>query len=111
MSEEYQEAPVTTTEEQVKTEVTNNTEGGETTQDKAPASAVTTAKDGEEAENAALAVQNRLQSQALPIRAYLDQTVVPLLLQGLSALVKERPPNPIEYLANYLLKNNPTSGQ
>ena len=72
---------------------------------------VTTAKDGEEAENAALAVQNRLQSQALPIRAYLDQTVVPLLLQGLSALVKERPPNPVEYLANYLLKNNPTSGQ
>ena len=69
------------------------------------------AKDGEEAENAALAVQNRLQSQALPIRAYLDQTVVPLLLQGLSALVKERPPNPVEYLANYLLKNNPTSGQ
>ena len=109
MSEENQEAPVTTTEEQVKTEETNNTEGGETTQDKAPASAVTTAKDGEEAENAALAVQNRLQSQALPIRAYLDQTVVPLLLQGLSALVKERPPNPIEYLANYLLKNNPTS--
>ena len=49
MSEENQEAPVTTTEEQVKTEETNNTEGGETTQDKAPASAVTTAKDGEEA--------------------------------------------------------------
>ena len=43
----------------------------------------------------------------LPIRAYLDQTVVPILLQGLSALVKERPPNPVEYLANYLLKNNP----
>ena len=112
MSDENQEAPVTTTEEQVKTEETTiNTDGGETTTEKAPASAVTTAKDGEEAENAALAVQNRLQSQALPIRAYLDQTVVPLLLQGLSALVKERPPNPIEYLANYLLKNNPTSGQ
>ena len=113
MSEENQDAPPTTTEEVVKTEeTTNNTEGGETTTtEKAPASAVTTAKDGEEAENAALAVQNRLQSQALPIRAYLDQTVVPLLLQGLSALVKERPPNPVEYLANYLLKNNPTSGQ
>jgi protein dpy-30 len=27
---------------------------------------------------------------SLPIRAYLDQTVVPLLLQGMSALVKER---------------------
>jgi protein dpy-30 len=62
---------------------------------------------GEDAEKAAADVQNKLQQQALPIRAYLDQTVVPILLQGLSALVKERPPNPVEYLANYLLKNNP----
>lgn len=43
--------------------------------------------------------------QSLPTRAYLDQTVVPILLQGMSALAKERPPNPIEYLAAYLLKN------
>ena len=61
----------------------------------------------QKAEQAAVAVQNKLQQQALPIRAYLDQTVVPILLQGLSALVKERPPSPVEYLANYLLKNNP----
>ena len=66
---------------------------------------------GEKAEQAAVAVQNKLQQQALPIRAYLDQTVVPILLQGLSALVKERPPNPVEYLANYLLKNNPGASQ
>lgn len=45
--------------------------------------------------------------QGLPIRAYLDQTVVPILLQGMSALVKERPANPIEWLAAYLTKNNP----
>merc|ERR1719481_622467 len=43
--------------------------------------------------------------QSLPTRAYLDQTVVPILLQGMSSLAKERPPNPIEYLATYLLKN------
>lgn len=42
----------------------------------------------------------------LPIRAYLDQTVVPHLLIALSALVKERPPNPVEWLATYLLQNN-----
>ena len=76
-----EEAPTTTaTEEQVKEETPTEapTEGAGTTE-QAPASAVTTAKDGEEAENAALAVQNRLQSQALPIRAYLDQTVVPYM--------------------------------
>ena len=41
----------------------------------------------------------------LPIRAYLDQTVVPLLLQGLAETAKARPPNPIEFLANFLLKH------
>ena len=53
------------------------------------------------------AAQEKLNLQALPIRAYLDQTVVPLLLDGMSALVKERPPNPVEWLATYLLKHNP----
>jgi len=43
--------------------------------------------------------------QSLPTRAYLDQTVVPILLGGMSTLAKERPPNPIEFLAAYLLKN------
>jgi protein dpy-30 len=77
------------------------------------------------------------QLQNLPIRAYLDQTVVPILLDGtliiffvrvvvrliailkyspasflfgatgMSEMVKERPPNPIEFLASYLLKHDP----
>jgi len=45
---------------------------------------------GQAAETAAMAVQKKLNMQSLPIRAYLDQTVVPVLLAGLSALVKER---------------------
>ena len=45
--------------------------------------------------------------QNLPIRAYLDQTVVPLLLQGMSARVKERPEDPVAYLAQYLIQHNP----
>lgn len=59
------------------------------------------------AEKSAMAMQARLQSQAQPIRQYLESTVVPILLQGMQALVKERPSNPVEYLAGYLLKNNP----
>ncbi|CAG5123835.1 unnamed protein product [Candidula unifasciata] len=43
--------------------------------------------------------------QSLPTRAYLDQTVVPILLAGMSVLARERPPNPVEFLAAYLLKN------
>ena len=45
--------------------------------------------------------------QSLPIRAYLDQTVVPVLLQALSEVAKERPANPIEFVAKYLLEHNP----
>lgn len=60
-----------------------------------------------EAEAAATAGAARVDLNSLPIRAYLDQSVVPILLQGLSAMVKERPPNPIEWLAHYLLRNNP----
>ena len=37
-----------------------------------------------------MAVQNKMNLQTAPIRTYLDSTVVPVLLQGLSALVKER---------------------
>uniref|UniRef100_A0A8C5QJB6 Dpy-30 histone methyltransferase complex regulatory subunit n=1 Tax=Leptobrachium leishanense TaxID=445787 RepID=A0A8C5QJB6_9ANUR len=34
--------------------------------------------------------KQKVDLQALPTRAYLDQTVVPILLQGLSVLAKER---------------------
>jgi len=64
-----------------------------------------------EAEKDLEAAQEKLNLQSLPIRAYLDQTVVPLLLDGMSALVKERPPNPVEWLATYLLKHNPQNPQ
>lgn len=43
--------------------------------------------------------------QSLPTKQYLDQTVAPILLQGLQTLAKERPPDPISYLAAYLLKH------
>ncbi|XP_048863475.1 protein dpy-30 homolog isoform X1 [Brienomyrus brachyistius] len=49
--------------------------------------------------------KQKVDLQALPTRAYLDQTVVPILLQSLSVLAKERPQNPIEFLAAHLLKN------
>ncbi|ETN75669.1 hypothetical protein NECAME_12217 [Necator americanus] len=41
---------------------------------------------------------------AIPTRQYLDQTVVPILLQALGALAKERPENPIDFLINFLIK-------
>ncbi|XP_066516944.1 protein dpy-30 homolog isoform X2 [Hoplias malabaricus] len=58
-----------------------------------------------EKSNADKVSKQKVDLQSLPTRAYLDQTVVPILLQGLSVLAKERPPNPIEFLATFLLKN------
>lgn len=44
---------------------------------------------------------------ALPTRDYLDATVIPVLMEGLSELARVRPANPVEYLAAYLFRNNP----
>ncbi|XP_014606922.1 protein dpy-30 homolog [Polistes fuscatus] len=49
--------------------------------------------------------KTRVEVQSLPTRQYLDQTVVPILLQALSTLAKERPTDPISFLAGYLLKH------
>ncbi|XP_025060947.1 protein dpy-30 homolog isoform X1 [Alligator sinensis] len=40
--------------------------------------------------NAEKTSKQKVDLQALPTRAYLDQTVVPILLQGLAVLAKER---------------------
>lgn len=49
--------------------------------------------------------RSRQEIQKLPTRQYLDNTVVPILLEGLAALAKERPDDPIDYLINYLQKH------
>eukprot|EP00117_Sycon_ciliatum_P024939 scpid105038/ scgid20808/ Protein dpy-30 homolog; Dpy-30-like protein len=49
--------------------------------------------------------KNVVDLQSLPTRQYLDQTVVPILLQAMAETARERPPNPVEYLAAFLLKN------
>eukprot|EP00775_Hariotina_reticulata_P005744 gene5744-5984_t len=58
------------------------------------------------AEKAATSIQKKPNQSALPIRQYLESTVVPLLMSGLQNLCKERPEDPVEYLANYLLQHN-----
>ena len=43
----------------------------------------------------------------LPIRTYLDQTIVPIMLDGMAELVKVRPEDPIKWMSEYLRDNNP----
>lgn len=51
------------------------------------------------------AARQKTDIQSLPTRQYLDQSVVPILLQALTALSKERPPDAIDFLVAYLMKN------
>ncbi|XP_052017511.1 protein dpy-30 homolog [Apodemus sylvaticus] len=53
-------------------------------------------------------LKQKVDLQSLCTCAYLDQTVMSVLLQGFAVLEKERPPNPIEFLAFYLLKKQGT---
>jgi protein dpy-30 len=43
----------------------------------------------------------------LPTRQYLDEVAVPVLMQALAACARERPEDPVDYIARFLLKNNP----
>lgn len=47
----------------------------------------------------------RPDTSSLTVRQYLDQTVAPILLHGLQALARERPTDPVSFLATFLLKN------
>lgn len=60
---------------------------------------------------------NKANLNGLPLREYLDHTVIPVLVEGLKIISKERyfllviaeccrPPNPTEFLGVYLLKNS-----
>ncbi|KAJ3372105.1 Protein dpy-30 [Allomyces arbusculus] len=66
---------------------------------------IQTVEDIYEQEKRGILEANKDFLQGLPVRSYLDQTVVPILLEGMKALVRERPPNPCEYLGLFLVKN------
>jgi adenylate kinase len=48
-----------------------------------------------------------LETQSVPLRNYLMTHVMPTLTKGLIECCKAKPEDPIDYLAEYLFKNNP----
>jgi len=43
---------------------------------------------------------------------YLDKKIMPLVLEGVSWIIKERPQDPVEHLAMFLIKNaNPSQNE
>jgi protein dpy-30 len=49
--------------------------------------------------------------QAYPTTAYFNKTVIPIIIEGLSIVAKERPTKPIEYLAAFFIKNRERFGE
>ncbi|XP_063040019.1 adenylate kinase 7 [Engraulis encrasicolus] len=49
----------------------------------------------------------QLELKSVPMRSYLAQQVMPTLTQGLIQCCSHRPDDPIDFLAEYLFKNNP----
>nr|XP_021505096.1 adenylate kinase 7 isoform X4 [Meriones unguiculatus] len=48
-----------------------------------------------------------LEAQSIPLRNYLMTYVMPTLMRGLNECCKVRPEDPVDFLAEYLFKNNP----
>ena len=44
--------------------------------------------------------------KTLPMQAYLDKTVMPLVLEGMAEVSKKRPENPLKFLADYLMQHS-----
>lgn len=49
--------------------------------------------------------------QAYPTTAYFNQTIIPIILEGLTTVARERPMKPIEYLAAFFMKNRERYGE
>ncbi|CAF1481817.1 unnamed protein product [Adineta steineri] len=49
--------------------------------------------------------------QAFPTTAYFNKTVIPIIIEGLAIVAKERPKKPIEFLAAFFIKNRERFGE
>jgi protein dpy-30 len=45
--------------------------------------------------------------KALPLRQYLEHTVVGVLMQGMQQICRKRPDDPVAFMADFLIRNNP----
>ena len=51
--------------------------------------------------------KEKKQTTLAPVRQYLQASVVPVLLAGLTELASAQPADPVAWLAQYLIDNNP----
>ncbi|KAK8834963.1 hypothetical protein M9Y10_001596 [Tritrichomonas musculus] len=66
-------------------------------------------EEDEKLQQLAMNLENVMPIRSLPKQEYLQATVIPILLEGMSWIIKERPDDPVESLAMFLIKNNPNT--
>ena len=59
-------------------------------------------KNTKDNEEEVTAIEYKKMLKSLPVRAYLEKTIVPVLMAGMDELAKQRPENPVQFLADYL---------
>ena len=47
------------------------------------------------------------EDEGVPVREYYEKSLTPILLEGLKELGRKRPQNPVKFLGEFLLKNDP----
>lgn len=50
--------------------------------------------------------QNKNTIFTIPIRIYLNENITPVLLEGMKLIARERPPNPLQVLGEYLISKS-----
>lgn len=53
--------------------------------------------------------RNKNIAPIVPTRIYLNENVTPVLLEGMKIIAKERPPNPLQVLGEYLISKSKKS--
>jgi hypothetical protein len=56
-------------------------------------------------------IERTLVKQTEATQAYLNNKIYPVLTKGLTFLCKEKPADPVQWLAQWLLRNNPDSAK
>ena len=64
--------------------------------------------EGEKEETILELANSDIPMHALPLRDYFDSQILPFLAPGLALITKERPENPVSFLAEYLLQQSPS---
>ncbi|PYH70092.1 DPY30/SDC1 family protein [Aspergillus vadensis CBS 113365] len=56
--------------------------------------------------SATTATTNQVRPGGAPIRRYMNEKIVPHLLDGMTVVAKEQPPNPLRVLGEYLIQKS-----